>query len=576
MDPELMIALPQPARSQHSSKLVRSWQSTQLARAQQLMHSARKGQGDRMCGRGRPLAKAGASSSLGQQPQSDKTWLMNQLETQLIQAVSEEDFAKAKSLRQQLDDLGIPSPRPWSELLNSSEWLADRTTQLGYLWPTRVQELGIQGILQRREDTAIVSETGSGKTLAYLLPLLGELDQTADPATQVVVVVPSRSLGVQVVMLAYQLMGGSINKGIPGNKGNMFRYNGPRFLRPYGIFDDMTAVAASLFGRVDGCHLIVGTPQQLQLAAPALNVDKLRAIIIDEADALLASEDDAAALDKFLAPLKEGTNTTESRRPLVAVSGATLVRSGVDECISRGWLREPVFFASPTGGPARMPSHVVHRVVATPEWRRLVALVRLIRKDILERGADESVGRTVVFVPTDEEAAEIAPKLRAALWQDHMIVVLKPSSDDAQYYIESFRDNKASLLIATTDTERGLDLPNVAHVYSLGMPRNAASYVHRAGRAGRIGNEENCSVTTLVNPEEMEPLCDLLNGLGIAGVVQPEPDDVPAVRSQRVESEDEDKQKDAGEEDSAELQRDLLEDTYQLLDLENNTGKPEY
>merc|ERR1712176_1398931 len=107
-----------------------------------------------------------------------------------------------------------------------------------FVWPTRVQELGIQGILQRHQDTAIVSETGSGKTLAYLLPVLAELDPAEIPATQVVIVVPSRELGVQVVMLAYRLLGGSVNKGTPGNRANMFRYSGPRGLHPYGVFDE--------------------------------------------------------------------------------------------------------------------------------------------------------------------------------------------------------------------------------------------------------------------------------------------------------------------------------------------------
>lgn len=48
---------------------------------------------------------------------------------------------------------------------------------------------------------------------------------------QLVIVVPTRELGVQTVMLIYQLFGGSVNAGIPGDPTNMFAYTGPRGIR---------------------------------------------------------------------------------------------------------------------------------------------------------------------------------------------------------------------------------------------------------------------------------------------------------------------------------------------------------
>jgi len=43
-------------------------------------------------------------------------------------------------------------------------------------------------------------------------------------------------------------------------------------------------------------------------------------------------------------------------------------------------------------------------------------------------------------------------------------------------------------LIATPQAARGLDLPAVSHVYNLGPPEDPTEYLHRAGRAGRIGS----------------------------------------------------------------------------------------
>lgn len=54
--------------------------------------------------------------------------------------------------------------------------------------------------------------------------------------------------------------------------------------------------------------------------------------------------------------------------------------------------------------------------------------------------------------------------------------------------LHAFRDNKASFLIATPQAARGLDLPAVSHVYNLDPPEDAVTYLHRAGRAGRIGS----------------------------------------------------------------------------------------
>ena len=54
--------------------------------------------------------------------------------------------------------------------------------------------------------------------------------------------------------------------------------------------------------------------------------------------------------------------------------------------------------------------------------------------------------------------------------------------------LHAFRDNKASFLIATPQAARGLDMPAVSHVYNLDPPEDAVTYLHRAGRAGRIGS----------------------------------------------------------------------------------------
>lgn len=48
---------------------------------------------------------------------------------------------------------------------------------------------------------------------------------------QLVIMVPTRELGVQIVMLIYKLYGGAVNSQVPGDAANMFTYKGPRGLK---------------------------------------------------------------------------------------------------------------------------------------------------------------------------------------------------------------------------------------------------------------------------------------------------------------------------------------------------------
>ena len=71
-------------------------------------------------------------------------------------------------------------------------------------------------------------------------------------------------------------------------------------------------------------------------------------------------------------------------------------------------------------------------------------------------------------------------------------------SEDLGLYLQAmhaFRDNESTLLLATPAASRGLDLPAVGFVYSLGAPADAIDYLHRAGRAGRIGSPVNATVS---------------------------------------------------------------------------------
>ncbi|MCK5749000.1 MAG: DEAD/DEAH box helicase, partial [Oricola sp.] len=70
--------------------------------------------------------------------------------------------------------------------------------------------------------------------------------------------------------------------------------------------------------------------------------------------------------------------------------------------------------------------------------------------------------------------------------------------------LAGFKDNKIQLLVASDVAARGLDIPDVSHVFNFDVPIHAEDYVHRIGRTGRAGREG--AAFTLVSKPEIKHL----------------------------------------------------------------------
>ena len=53
--------------------------------------------------------------------------------------------------------------------------------------------------------------------------------------------------------------------------------------------------------------------------------------------------------------------------------------------------------------------------------------------------------------------------------------------------LDNFRSGALRFLVASDVAARGLDVPNVSHVFNYDVPSHAEDYVHRIGRTGRAG-----------------------------------------------------------------------------------------
>lgn len=151
--------------------------------------------------------------------------------------------------------------------------------------------------------------------------------------------------------------------------------------------------------------------------------------------------------------------------------------------------------------------------------RRLFVLAQLMRAEVREwerlaESADRPPRpRCVVFARDEDSVLPVALSLRTALWGCHAVACLLPSTGQAPSLVASaFRraansdrgfeavalGQSASVLVAPASAARGLDFANVSSVYALDIPPTAAEYVHLAGRAGRVGQEVQGVVTSVL------------------------------------------------------------------------------
>jgi len=93
-----------------------------------------------------------------------------------------------------------------------------------------------------------------------------------------------------------------------------------------------------------------------------------------------------------------------------------------------------------------------------------------------------------------------------------------------------FRDGEIKLLVASDVAARGLDIPNVSHVFNFDVPIHSEDYVHRIGRTGRAGRVGKA--LTIAVPLDRKYLDRIEEMLGKA-IDRIEPPEAPAAEGRR-------------------------------------------
>jgi superfamily II DNA/RNA helicase len=570
------------------------------------------------------VSSAISESSAGREEEEDRKYDFiqeisdeNLLTTSLNRAITDEDYELASKLSKRLQVVqNLNGGRDAREILldwrmlGVAEWMAARAEALGFRFPTGIQRKATSAFLDGDRLIVMSAQTGTGKTLAYLVPTVDQMDFVGRKMLQILVVVPTRELVVQTTMLAYKLTGGSISRGVPGDRGNMFNYSGPQGLIVKGVFEQRHVLDPD--PELSTAEIVIGTPEELAelKRQGVVEVDLASHIICDEADALFENHKEAMrellkpspfvpvmetrqiclvgvsiANDSFLKDVQEvvpfyeptiiqtqaidyeGQGLEERKKDiekdveevlegLAKLGGRGEEEGGstsLGEAASRSNNDNVGSKNNSVGGNKRLPPNIRHRVLYSEPGRKLVTLCRQIRADAIAAGEDKPPPRTLVFVKDTPAAEIVAGPLRKALWGAHTLVTLLPEGREALRVVEDFDKGKASIMVCTAQVSRGLDLRNVAHVYSLDVP-NAKEYVHRAGRCGRVGAVDPGVVTSIVSDEEKESYENVVDELQIKS------EEIETIEVEKMGRGTDDE-----EEALSQLQR-LLDDNFYLLD----------
>ncbi len=363
----------------------------------------------------------------------------------------------------------------------------------GWTSLTPVQSKAIPYLLAKR-DLMVQAHTGSGKTGAFLLPILAQVDPTRT-STQALVLVPTRELAKQVASEATLLAGDT----------------GLRVIAVYGGVSYGPQIKAFR----QGAHLVVGTPGRIldHLLKRNLSLRDLRVLIFDEADRMLSMGfyPDMVELQRYL----------PDRPRLDGMFSATFPPRL--ERLATRFMHKPEYLSlSRDKVHVQGTNHVYYIVPGMDKERSLVRLIEM-----------ENPTAAIIFCNTRVKAHYLAVVLQRYGYDADEI-----SSDLSQKAREKVlgRVRKGTLrfLVATDVASRGIDIPELSHVFLYEPPEDADAYIHRAGRTGRAGAAG--VVISLVSRVEARQLANIAAHYHIDMIERPLPDEdaVSAIVAERT------------------------------------------
>jgi superfamily II DNA/RNA helicase len=279
-----------------------------------------------------------------------------------------------------------------------------------------------------------------------------------------------------------------------------------------------------LWAIADPPHIIVGNPKSLQRLVDLgrLRLNAVSFLVLDEVDACLLNtetkEDLHLLLSRKLSNSYQGQEQKEqelseslvyrnkagkqrdlkmnnmqyriSRQTIMCSASIPQRQHFASICKQNGWtetLPELIHVSS----KCLVPPQVKHEYVQIKEELKVSCLRYLLQKEMNDwKPASSDTFQAIVFIDNPSIANDIFNAANSIMKDsDHTVEYLNDDMnlDERANVISRFRDGRCSVLICTDIIERGIDIPNVSHVFQYNLPDTVEAYLHRTGRAGRLG-----------------------------------------------------------------------------------------
>ena len=335
--------------------------------------------------------------------------------------------------------------------LELDESLLDALQDKGFTRPTAIQAAAIPPALEGR-DVLGSAPTGTGKTAAYLLPVLQHLvdfPRKNSGPPRILIVTPTRELAMQVADHARELAKYT-HLDIATITG------GVAYMNHAEVFSENQDVVVATTGRL------------LQyIKEENFDCRAVETLILDEADRMLDMG--------FAQDIETIAAETRWRKQTMLFS-ATLEGDAINDFAER-LLEDPVeVSASPSTRERKKIHQWYYR--ADDVKHKTALLINLLQQP--------DTVRSIVFVRKRERVHELVSWLHEAgikscYLEGEMVQAKRTEA------ILRLNDGRANVLVATDIAARGIDIPDVSHVFNFDLPRTADVYLHRIGRTGRAG-----------------------------------------------------------------------------------------
>lgn len=315
-------------------------------------------------------------------------------------------------------------------------------------------------VISSTANTILLSPTGTGKTLAFLLPVLEALDHD-NPEVQVLILVPSRELAIQIEQVIR-------------NMGSGFKVNAIYGGRPMSK------------DKIELKHtpaILVGTPGRIldHFIADRFTKDCITTLILDEFDKSLevGFEEEMTEILSELPNLKKRILTS-------ATEGVTIPKFvGMENPRRINFLKTAI------------QSQLTIKTVVSPDKDKLNTLVQLLKFIGQEPG--------IIFCNYKDSIEQISTSLDKHRLQ-HECFSGGMEQKDRERALIKFRNGSSRILVATDLAARGIDIPELKFIIHFELPHHSEEFTHRNGRTARV----NASGTAYVLKWEKESLPEFI------------------------------------------------------------------